>query len=64
MPLDDDPVFKADEAWAVLDVVKGYLLFGEGDLPAGQRKALGRLLSEVQYTIESEASPPPLARAS
>ena len=50
----DNKIFKADEAWGLFGVVTNYLLYGDGDLPASQRRGLGRLLSEIGYSLEGD----------
>lgn len=54
-----------EEAEGLFDVAKRYLLEGQGDLSPAERKGLGRLLSEIQYSLESgegEERPPPAIR--
>lgn len=47
-----------DEAQGTLDLLKSYLLFGpEGQISEKQRRAIGRLLSEVQFTLEAQEHP-------
>ncbi len=45
-------MFDRDEAKGAQDVVKKYLLEIGGDLSALERRALGRILSEAQFTLE------------
>lgn len=53
----DHKVFKKEEAFGLLNVVTNYLQCGNSDLPADERKGLGRLLSEITYTIEDDDPP-------
>lgn len=55
-------MFTMEEAGAVLEIIKEYLLWGNGDLTEDKRRACGRLISEVQYTMEApteKPDPPP-----
>lgn len=40
------------------EVVTRYLRFQPGPLPALERQAIGKLMSEIQYTLESRAVGP------
>jgi hypothetical protein len=58
----NEKMFKKEEAQGLLDVVKNYLLFQPGDLPAAERHGIGRLLTEIRYTWEvadDGPAPPP-----
>jgi len=57
--MDTEQMLTVEEAGAVLDIVKEYLLFIEGDLSKAKRRAVGRLISEVQYAIEAQSEPDP-----
>ena len=56
--MNTERMLTVEEAGAVLDIVKEYLLFVEGDLSKAKRRAVGRLISEVQYAIEAQDEPP------
>lgn len=47
-------MLEVGEAEGLLEVVKNYLLQQQGDLPAPERRGIGRLLSEIQYTLEHD----------
>jgi len=49
----EEKMLSPEEAQGTLDLLKHYLLEGRGDLPARERRAVGRLLSEVQFTLET-----------
>lgn len=53
----DNAIFKREEAQGLLVVVSNYLLNGYGDLPILERRGLGRLLSEISYSLDN--NPPP-----
>jgi hypothetical protein len=53
----DESVFDREEAQGLLEVVKNYLLHLTGDLPAGERRGIGRLLSEVCYSLDAHPVP-------
>jgi len=57
----DEKMLHNEEAQGALDVLVDYLLFGEGGLSATQRKAVGRILSEVRFTLQlgNNRKPPP-----
>jgi hypothetical protein len=57
--LNEEKLFRVEEAQGLLNVVKTYLLRVEGDLPADERKGLGRLLDEIQVSLESRPAPRP-----
>ena len=44
---EEEKMLSPEEAQGTLDLLKHYLLEGCGDLPARERLAVGRLLSEV-----------------
>lgn len=50
--MSEEKMFKTEEAQGLLSVVENYLLFQPGDLPAGERRGIGRLLAEIRYTWE------------
>lgn len=54
----EEKMLSREEAVGLFDVVKRYLLDGGGELPEPERKGLGRLLSEIQYTLETEPESP------
>jgi hypothetical protein len=54
----EEKMLSAEEAKGTLDLLKHYLMEGNGDLPAIERHAVGRLLSEVQFTLEAPAELP------
>lgn len=49
----EEKMLSHEEALGLYDVAKRFLLDGTGGLSAAERKGLGRLLSEIQYTLES-----------
>jgi hypothetical protein len=55
----EEKLFRVEEAKGLLTVVKTYLLRVEGDLPADERKGLGRLLDEIQVSLDSTPAPLP-----
>ena len=55
---DDKLLFDREEAWGMYEVVTRYLRFQPGPLPALERQAIGKLMSEIQYTLESRAVGP------
>jgi len=50
----EEKMFGVEEANGLMDVVRNYLLHIDGDLPAAERKGLGRLLDEIQMSLEGE----------
>jgi len=56
--MNEEKMLSPEEAQGTLDLLKHYLLEGSGDLSARERRALGRLLSEVQFTLETPAMMP------
>ena len=60
---EEEKMLSPEEAQGTLDLLKHYLLEGCGDLPARERLAVGRLLSEVQFTMEAPAELPDNVRA-
>lgn len=51
--MSEEKMLNLEEAQGTLDLLKHYLLGGSGELPARERRAVGRLLSEVQFTLET-----------
>lgn len=43
--------FTADEAQGALHLVVDYLINGQGELPANTRRALGRILEEIELVV-------------
>lgn len=61
----DEKMLKKEEAQGLLDVVKNYLLYQPGDLPAAERAGIGRLLAEIRYTwevVDGDPLPPNCTR--
>lgn len=60
----DEKMLQHEEAHGALDILVEYLLFGDGNLSTEQRKAIGRILSEVRFTLEmgGDRKPPPDVR--
>ena len=54
----EEKMLSPEEAQGTLDLLKHYLMEGNGDLPAIERRAVGRLLSEVQFTLETPTELP------
>lgn len=52
-------LFSPDEGRALLDIVRGYLLHGTGDLSGTERHVLGVLVDEAQAAMEP-GEPAPL----
>jgi len=49
----EEKMLTAEEAKGVYSIITDYLLFGTGELSHVQRKGIGRLLSEIEFTNEN-----------
>lgn len=47
-------MFSQDEAWGLLELVKNSLLHAPIELSRGEVRGLGRLLSEIHYSLSSD----------
>jgi len=54
----EEKMLSVEEAQGTLDLLKHYLMEGKGNLSAIERRAVGRLLSEVQFTLEAPSALP------
>ena len=56
--MEHELMFNKEEANGAQDVVRRYLLEITGDLSNPERRALGRILAEAQFTLEMDRPPP------